>query len=48
MIYRFVAGKKHMGEPEAFFIILEWIGKLFNIDLDVQKFMATIPFRPKY
>jgi hypothetical protein len=37
-----------MGEPEAFFIILKWIGKLLDIEFDAKTFMATIPFRARY
>lgn len=45
---RFVSAKKHMGEPESFFIILSWIAKVLDIEINVPKFMSTIPFKPKY
>lgn len=45
---RFVVGKKHMGEPESFFIILEWFSKLLDIKIDIPQFMSTIPSKPKY
>lgn len=45
---RFVAGKKHMGEPDSFFIIIKWLYQLFGIDAQVGKQMATLPFKPKY
>ncbi|KAK6084409.1 hypothetical protein SCUP234_01791 [Seiridium cupressi] len=45
---RFVAGKKHMGEPDSFFIILRWLSALLDIEIDIGRFMSTIPSRPKY
>ena len=45
---RFVPGRKHMGEPEAFMIILRWLFDLFGIDSKPPDFMKTIPSRPKY
>jgi len=45
---RFVTGKKHMGEPDSFFIIIAWLYKLFGIDGHPAKLMATLPFKPKY
>ncbi|KAH8726429.1 Alpha/Beta hydrolase protein [Phaeosphaeriaceae sp. PMI808] len=45
---RFVPGKKHMGEPDSFFIILKWLYKLFDIDANPVKQLQTLPFKPKY
>ncbi|KAI0485299.1 yellowish-green 1-like protein [Xylariaceae sp. FL0804] len=46
---RFVPDRKHMGEPESFFIILRWLFKLLDIkDGDPGKFMSTIPSKPQY
>ncbi|KAF2083758.1 alpha/beta-hydrolase [Saccharata proteae CBS 121410] len=45
---RFVKGVKHMGEPESFFIILEWIYNLFGIEANPGAQMSTVPFKAKY
>ncbi|KAK8183365.1 Alpha/Beta hydrolase protein [Phyllosticta capitalensis] len=45
---RFVPGIKHMGEPESFFIIMNWIYKLFGIEGNAGQQLATMPFKPKY
>ncbi|KAE8843236.1 hypothetical protein HRS9139_02533 [Pyrenophora teres f. teres] len=45
---RFVPGKKHMGEPDSFFLIIKWLYQLFGVKGNVGKFMATLPFKPKY
>ncbi|KAI0970116.1 Alpha/Beta hydrolase protein [Xylaria arbuscula] len=45
---RFVGGSKHMGEPDSFVIILQWLFKLLEIPGDVNKFLSTIPFKAKY
>ncbi|KAI0171989.1 yellowish-green 1-like protein [Hypoxylon sp. FL1284] len=45
---RFVTSRKHMGEPESFFIVLKWLFKLLGIQGDAGQFMSTIPFKPKY
>ncbi|OMP81487.1 UPF0255 protein [Diplodia seriata] len=45
---RFVPNKKHMGEPESFFIIMAWIYKLFGIKGDARQQLSTMPFKPKY
>jgi hypothetical protein len=45
---RFVDGKKHMGEPESFFIILKWLYELLGVKGDVGRQMQTVPFKPKY
>ncbi|KAF2402292.1 alpha/beta-hydrolase [Trichodelitschia bisporula] len=45
---RFVPGLKHMGEPESFFIILNWIYKLFGIDGNIGAQMSTLPFKAQY
>ncbi|OTB03038.1 hypothetical protein M426DRAFT_263842 [Hypoxylon sp. CI-4A] len=45
---RFLQGRKHMGEPESFSIILKWIFELLEIPGDIGQFLSTIPSRPKY
>jgi Esterase FrsA-like len=45
---RMVKGKKHMGEPDSFFIILKWIYGLLGIQGDIMDQMKTLPFKPKY
>jgi hypothetical protein len=46
---KFVPGKKHMGEPDSFFIILAWIHKLFGIkDAHPGVQLSTMPFKSKY
>ncbi len=45
---RMVKGKKHMGEPDGFFIILKWIYALLGLQGDIMDQMKTIPFKPKY
>nr|POE77977.1 heptaketide hydrolyase ayg1 [Quercus suber] len=46
---RFVAGKKHMGEPESFAIILKWLYDLFEIKgANPGQQLALIPFKQKY
>ncbi|KAM7188776.1 Alpha/Beta hydrolase fold [Rhypophila sp. PSN 637] len=45
IVGRVVKGKKHMGEPESFFIILEWIHGLFGLDGDVVHHLKML--RPK-
>lgn len=44
----FVPDRKHMGEPESFFIILKWIYALLGIDANPISQLQTIPFKPKY
>ncbi|KAF2878074.1 Alpha/Beta hydrolase protein [Massariosphaeria phaeospora] len=45
---RFVKGGMHMGEPMSFFVILNWLYKLFGIEADPGKQMQTLPFKPKF
>lgn len=45
---RMVKGKKHMGEPDSFFIILKWIYALLGLKGDIFDQMKTLPSRPKY
>ncbi|EDU44500.1 conidial pigment biosynthesis protein Ayg1 [Pyrenophora tritici-repentis Pt-1C-BFP] len=45
---RFVQEKKHMGEPDSFFIILKWLYQLLGVDAQPGRLMATLPFKPKY
>ncbi|EME81192.1 uncharacterized protein MYCFIDRAFT_28051 [Pseudocercospora fijiensis CIRAD86] len=40
---RFVADRKHMGEPESFFIILKWIYDLLGLQGNPADQMKTIP-----
>jgi len=47
-VSRVVLDRKHMGEPEAFFVILEWIHKLLSLDGDVGAQMRKIPSKMKY
>jgi hypothetical protein len=37
-----------MGEPQSFTIVLKWVFKLLDVPGDAGKFLATIPFKPKY
>lgn len=45
---RFVDDRKHMGEPESFFIILRWLYELFGIQANPVDQMKTVPFKAKY
>lgn len=45
---RQVKGRKHMGEPEAFFIILKWIWGVLGLQGESAELMRTIPFKSKY
>ncbi|KAK3630641.1 hypothetical protein LTR56_017319 [Elasticomyces elasticus] len=45
---RFLPGLKHMGEPQSFFIILNWLYKLFGMEGNPADQLKTIPSRPKY
>ncbi|KAI1826432.1 Alpha/Beta hydrolase protein [Xylaria intraflava] len=45
---RFVSGRKHMGEPESFVIILQWLFKLLEVPGNAREFLSTIPFKPRY
>lgn len=45
---RFVPGTKHMGEPESFFVILNWLYKLFGVKGDALKQVQSLPFKPRY
>lgn len=45
---KFIPDRKHMGEPESFFIILPWLYKLFGIEGNVGQQMSLIPSKPKY
>ncbi|KAK4182551.1 Alpha/Beta hydrolase protein [Podospora australis] len=40
---RVVRGKKHMGEPDSFFVILRWIHELLGLDGDVMHHMKGLP-----
>jgi dienelactone hydrolase len=45
---RFIDDRKHMGEPESFTIILNWLYKLFEMKANPVDHLKTIPSRPKY
>ncbi|KAK0724290.1 yellowish-green 1-like protein [Lasiosphaeris hirsuta] len=45
---RVVKGKKHMGEPDSFFIILAWIHELLGLDGDYMHQIKLLPSKPKY
>jgi pimeloyl-ACP methyl ester carboxylesterase len=45
---RLVEGRKHMGEPESFFVILEWLYGVFGIHADPREQMGALLSKPKY
>ncbi|KAK0610711.1 yellowish-green 1-like protein [Bombardia bombarda] len=45
---RMVKGKKHMGEPDSFFIILRWIHGLLGLDGDWMAQVRGLPSKTKY
>ena len=45
---RFVKGKKHMGEPMSFVIILNWIYGLLGKPGNPMDQLKTVAFRAKY
>ena len=45
---RMVKGKKHMGEPDSFFIILKWIYGVLGLEGNIMDQMKTLPSRSKY
>ncbi|KAK3367943.1 yellowish-green 1-like protein [Podospora didyma] len=45
---RVVKGKKHMGEPESFTVILSWIHKLLGLDGDIRSQLVQLPSRIKH
>lgn len=47
---RFVTGKKHMGEPDSFFIILKWIYAVLGFPKDRNPVdqLKKLPFKAKY
>ena len=45
---RFIENSPHMGEPDAFFIILPWLYKVLGIEGNPVDQMKTIPSRTKY
>lgn len=45
---RMVPNKKHMGEPDSFFIILKWIYNLLGLEGHFMDQMKTLPHRSKY
>lgn len=50
--FKVVEGRKHMGEPESFGVILEWIHGLWGLEAGVDEFkkgvLEGLPFKPKY
>jgi pimeloyl-ACP methyl ester carboxylesterase len=45
---RFVKNRKHMGEPESFFIIFKWLFEVFGIEGNPVEQLRMIPFKAKY
>ncbi|KAK0716347.1 Alpha/Beta hydrolase protein [Lasiosphaeris hirsuta] len=45
---RVITDRKHMGEPEASFVILEWIHNLLGLDGDIAAQIHLIPSKMKY
>ncbi|KAK4498446.1 hypothetical protein PRZ48_011104 [Zasmidium cellare] len=45
---RLVENRMHMGEPEAFVIILQWMYNLFGLRGHPSEQLRTIPSRPQY
>ncbi|KAF2786542.1 alpha/beta-hydrolase [Melanomma pulvis-pyrius CBS 109.77] len=45
---RFVRGTKHMGEPDAFFVILEWLYGVLGVKANPVDQVRSLPFKPKY
>ncbi|KAK5138084.1 hypothetical protein LTR08_005882 [Meristemomyces frigidus] len=45
---RFIKNRKHMGEPESFGIILNWIYQLFGIEAHLREQLKTLPAKFKY
>jgi pimeloyl-ACP methyl ester carboxylesterase len=45
---RVVEGRKHMGEPDSFFVILRWIHDLLGLDGDVAAQVRLLPFKARY
>jgi pimeloyl-ACP methyl ester carboxylesterase len=45
---KFIPGKKHMGEPDSFHIILRWIYNLFGIEGNPADQLRTIPTKYYY
>ncbi|KAK0716716.1 yellowish-green 1-like protein [Apiosordaria backusii] len=50
--WKVVQGRKHMGEPESFGVILEWIHGLWGLGVELSQFkkgiLGGLPFRAKY
>lgn len=45
---RFVRGTKHMGEPDAFFVILEWLYGVLGVKANPVDQVRSLPFKAKY
>ncbi|RDA91807.1 hypothetical protein CP533_2834 [Ophiocordyceps camponoti-saundersi (nom. inval.)] len=45
---RFVAGTKHMGEPESFFVILNWLYRLFGIEANPAEHLKVMASKPRF
>ena len=45
---RFVRGEKHMGEPDAFFLILPWLYERFGIVANPVEQLRMLPFKPRF
>jgi len=45
---RFVKGRKHMGEPEAFLVILAWIYERLGLKANPVEQLKLLPFKARY
>ncbi|KAF2859530.1 alpha/beta-hydrolase [Piedraia hortae CBS 480.64] len=45
---RFVHGRKHMGEPESFSIVIKWIYDLFGLEGEPKDVLKLLPFKAKF
>ncbi|KAL2126933.1 hypothetical protein VTI74DRAFT_11592 [Chaetomium olivicolor] len=43
-----IKGKKHMGEPDSFLVVLKWIHELFGLDGDIHHHLKLLPTKVKY
>ncbi|KAK0713520.1 yellowish-green 1-like protein [Lasiosphaeria miniovina] len=45
---RMVRGKKHMGEPDSFVVILQWIHALLGLDADIMHQLRLLPSKTRF
>ncbi|KAF2711292.1 pigment biosynthesis protein-like protein yellowish-green 1 [Pleomassaria siparia CBS 279.74] len=45
---RVVRDTKHMGEPDAFFVILAWLYRILGVEADPLEQVRSLPFKAKY